>query len=246
MRCFVKECSSFFETSHDQDFNRGRSPFWNSIRGFTLINKQCWVTAYGYFLVPFLQTMDTCIQELTIEVYPALNNKSSLLVPVPARSPLRLILFCLVFKFNYQCSRNSESKKGVSPFFKQPIIILASVSILIRVFSIVCYYSSCEVGVFPVSLSLHDPRYTKDWHFFDHIQFAPLAVVRTHCAQLTEIEGAWASFFCVSSLICNLFLSSYSGEKIGTQLRLFFSFKYLHIFYLCWCLGLLSISFHSA
>ena len=70
------------------------------------------------------KTVDTSIQELTIVnkgfipgVHPALSKKSCLLIPVPARSPLALILFCLVFKFNYQCSRNSESKQGVSPFF---------------------------------------------------------------------------------------------------------------------------------
>ena len=73
------------------------------IRGFTLINKQCLVTAqwiqYGYFLVPFLQTLDTSIQEfkkVNIGVYPA-----SCMIPVPARLPLALILFYPVFKFKY-------------------------------------------------------------------------------------------------------------------------------------------------
>ena len=163
--------------------------------------------------MPFLQTLDTSIQELTIVnikgVHPALSKKSCLLIPVSARSPSALILFCLVFKFNYQW--NSESKKGVSPFFKRPIIILASVSILIRGFSLVCCYCSCEVGGFPVSLSLHDPRYTKDWLVFHeiHCWLCSRDVYSEQRLKVLELLN-----FCVSWLIFILF------SKIAMQLRL--------------------------
>ena len=147
--------SSFFKTSHNQDFHRGHSPSWN------FINKQCWVTAqwiqFGYFLVPFLQTVDTSIQELTIV------NKGF---------------------------RNSESKQGVSPFFKRPIIILASVSILIRVFSRVGYYCSCEVGGFPGFTFTAQPAVHKRLTCF---RWNSLLALLPWCVQRTEIEGAWAS-----------------------------------------------------
>ena len=144
--------------------------------------------------MPFLQTLDTSIQELTIVnikgVHPALSKKSCLLIPVSARSSSALILFCLVFKFNYQW--NSESKKGVSPFFKRPIIILASVSILIRGFSLVCCYCSCEVGGFPGFTFAARPAVHKRLTCFP---WNSLLALLPWCVQRTEIEGAWASQF---------------------------------------------------
>ena len=79
------------------------------------------------------------------------------------------------FNFNKQTkmltitSANSQRASKAKPGFKRPIRNSRLSCILIRGFTRVRCYSSCEVGGLPGFTFMHDPRYTKDWLALDEI-----------------------------------------------------------------------------
>lgn len=135
---------------------------------------------------------------------PVLNHQPCLLIPVPASCQHHLLFSCLSSNLINSVIEILKVDNGFHSFFKRPITILASGSILIRGFSSVGYYSSKLSGGFTLCTTRG-------------IQKTDLFSMKLLCSAGGDVhsEGACLSLnFSVSLLNSFILLSSlYSGKR---------------------------------